>query len=168
MKCKDIERLVIASSDRLLDSEQFHAIRSHVEHCDKCLRLKEEVESLRSLLYPRPSFVIPEELDKKTYQKCKSEIYALQKNKKKVNLQQQLQSIPIHMKIVFISLLVLTVIWIVPFFKDFGLEGEALTLPAIFGLFLIAQNVVLLLFSPLLIRRFRSKGIQHTIYSIGG
>lgn len=157
MKCKDIEHLVLASSGKLPDSKQLHAIHLHVEHCIRCSRLKEDIESLRSLIQQRPNLVLPEDLDKKTYLRCQKEIQSLQNNKKKVSLQHHLQTIPIHMKVVFISLLVVTVIWIFPFFKDFGFVGESLSLPTIFGLFLIIQNAMMLLFAPLLIRRFRSK-----------
>jgi len=155
MKCKDIERLVIKSSGKLPDSKQLETIHLHVEHCNKCSRLKEDVESLRSLLRQRPTLVLPEDLDKKTYQKCVSEIQSLQKNKQRAGFGQHMQSIPIHMKAVFISFLVLTVIWIFPFFKDFGFSGEPLSVSTIFGLFWIIQNAMMLLFAPLLIRRFR-------------
>ncbi len=168
MKCKDIERLVIASSDKLPDSKQLHAIHLHVEHCIKCSRLKEDIESLRSLLQQRPNLVLPKDLDKRTYQKCLSEIQSLQKNTQKVKFRQQMQSIPIYMKVVFISLLVLTVIWIFPVFQDFGIAGEPLSVATIFGLFWIIQNVMMLLFAPLLIRRYQSKKTQNTIFSIGG
>ena len=165
MKCKDIERMVIASSGELRDAEQLSAIHSHVEHCSQCSGLKDDVESLRVLLQRRAEPVLPEDLDKKTYQMCKSEIHSLRKNTQGFKFRQQMQSIPMYMKIVFSSLLIVVVIWFFLFFKDFGLEGESLSLPAIIGLFLIIQNVGMLLLSPLLIRRFRSKDIQHTIYS---
>jgi len=161
MKCKDIERLVIASSGKLPDSKQFHAIHLHVEHCTKCSRLKEDMESLRSLLQQRPDPVFPEDLDKKTHQKCLSEIQSLQKNKQRAGFQQHLQSIPIHMKVVFISLLVVMVIWFFSNIENFGSGGgESLSMPTIFGLFLIIQNAMMLLFAPLLIRRFRSKKLN--------
>lgn len=152
MKCKDIERKIIASSGGFLD---------HVEHCSKCSHLKEDVESLRSLLQQRPNLVLPEDLDKKTYQKCQSEIQSLQKNTQKVKLRQPLQSIPIYMKVVFIFLLVVMVIWFFSFFEDFGIGGgESLSMPTIFGMFLIIQNAMMLLFAPLLIRRFRTKKLN--------
>ncbi len=158
MKCKDIERLVIASSDKLPDSKQLHAIHLHVEHCIKCSRLKEDIESLRSLLQQRTNLALPEDLDKRTYQKCLSEIQSLQKNTQRGKFRQQMQSIPIHMKVVFISLLVVMGIWIFSFLKDFGIGGgDTLSMPMIFGLFFIIQNVMMLLFAPLLIRRFKTK-----------
>ncbi len=161
MKCKDIERLVIASSGRLPDSKQLNAIHLHVEHCLRCSRLKEDVESLRSLIQQRPDLDLPEDLDKKTYQKCLSEIQSLQKNKQKVKLRQPLQSIPKYMKGVFIFLLVVMVIWFFSFFEDFGIGGgESLSMPTIFGMFLIIQNAMMLLFAPLLIRLIRSKKIN--------
>lgn len=168
MKCKDIERLVIASSGESPDSKQLDAVRLHVQHCVKCSRLKADIENLRSLLQQKSNPVLPEDLDKKTYQKCLSEIQSLQKNKQRADFQQYMQSIPIHMKVVFISLLVLTVFWIFPIFKDFGLAGESLSVSTIIGLFWIIQNMMMLLFAPLLIRRYQSKKTQNTIFSIGG
>ncbi len=158
MKCKDIERLVIASSDKLPDSKQLHAIHLHVEHCIKCSRLKEDVESLRSLLQQRTNLALPEELDKKTYQMCKNEIQSLQKNAHGTSFRQHMQTIPLHMKIAFISLPVVMVIWVFSFIEDIGTGGgEFLSMPTIFCLFLIIQNAMMLLFAPLLIRRFRTK-----------
>ncbi len=161
MKCKDIERLVIASSDKLPDSKQLHVIHLHVEHCSKCSLLRDDMENLRGLLQQRPNLVLPEDLDKRTYQKCQSEIQSLQKNTQKVKFRQQMQSIPIHMKIAFIILLVVMVIWFFSFFEEIGSGGgESLSMPAIFGLFLIIQNAMMLLFAPLLIRRFRTKKLN--------
>ncbi len=168
MKCKEIKSLIIASSGGLQDPNQLNAIDSHVEHCIKCSRLKEDMESLRNLMHRRGEPNLPEDLDKKTYLECLSEIHSLQNNKKKAYLQKQLLSIPIYMKVVFISLLVLTVIWIFPVFQDFGIAGEPLSVATIFGLFWIIQNVMMLLFAPLLIRRYQSKKTQNTIFSIGG
>lgn len=160
MKCKDIKRKIIELSGRLQDSKQLDAIHSHVEHCSKCLHLKEDVESLRSLLQRRAEPNLPEYLDKKTYQMCKSEIQSFQKNRQRADFQQHMQFIPIHMKVVFISLLVVMGIWLFSIFEDFGFGGESFSMPTIFGLFLIIQNVMMLLFAPLLIRRFRSKKLN--------
>ncbi len=161
MKCKDIEHKIIASSGGLTDSEQLKIIHSHVEHCSKCSHLKEDVESLRNLLQQRTEPNLPEDLDKKTYQMCQNEIQTLQKNTRGFNFQQHMQSIPIHMKIVFISFLVVMVIWFFTSFKDIGSGGgESLSMPMIFGLFLIIQNAMMLLFAPLLIRLIRSKKLN--------
>jgi hypothetical protein len=160
MKCKDIERMVIASSGGLPDSKQLDGVRLHVEHCGRCARLIEDMESLRSLLQRRAEPELPGDLDRKTYLKCLSEMQSLQKNKEKINLQQQLQSIPVYMKAVFIALFVVTIIWIFPFFKDFGFAGESLSFSTILGLFFIIQNAMMILFAPLLIQRFRSKKIN--------
>lgn len=168
MKCKDIQHKIIAASGGLQDSEQFKAIHLHVENCSKCSHLKEDVESLRVLLQRRSEPVLPEDLDKKTYQMCKSEIHSLQNNLQSTSFRKHLESIPVHMKVVFVSLLVVMVVWMFSFFKDFGIEGEGLSLPAIIGLFLIIQNAVMLLFSPLLIHRFRSKKLNTQYIQLGG
>ena len=168
MKCKDIETLIIESSGEFRDLDERETVFSHIEQCRRCSRLKEEMENMRSHLQQDTKPNLPEDLDKATYLKCLNELHSLQNNKKKSGLQQQIHSIPIYMKIVFVSLLVLTVFWIFPIFKDFGLAGDSLSVPTIFGLFWIIQNVMMLLFAPLLIRRYHSKKMQHTIFSIGG
>lgn len=168
MKCKDIKGKIIASSERLSASKQFHEIHSHVEDCSDCFHLKEDVESLRSLLLRSAPLVLPKELDKNTYLKCRKELHSLQMGERTTKIQQHLQSIPLYMKLVFMALLVLTGVWVVPFFKDFGFSGETLSASTIIGLFWIIQNVMILLLAPLLLRRSPLKKTQHTVTSIGG
>lgn len=161
MKCKDIKSLIIASSGGLPDSKQIQTIDLHVEHCSRCSHLREDMESLRDLLQQKTKFILPEDLDRKTYQMCQSEIQSLQKNPQRIKFRQHMQSIPIHMKVAFVFLLVVMVIWMFSLFEDFGSGGgESLSMPTIFGLFLIIQNVMMLLFAPLLIRRFRTKKLN--------
>ncbi len=168
MKCKDIEKLIIESSGEFSSLEERERILSHIQHCSRCSRLQEDLGNLRGLLNRGCEPDLPEDLDKKTYLKCLSEIYSLQNDKKKESLQKQLQSIPLYMKVVFISLLALTIFWIFPFFEDFGFADENLSFSTILGLFWIIQNIMMLLFAPLLIRRYQSKKNQDTFISIGG
>jgi hypothetical protein len=76
------------------------------------------------------------------------------------------QSIPFSIKAAFISLIVLTVIWTVPLLRELKLE-ESLSVAAIILMSLIFQNTVMLIFSPLLLRRLRMKRARFETYSAG-
>lgn len=168
MKCKDIEQWIYESSPENLDVELRDTVFQHLQNCSRCARLKEDMDGIRKLLQQRACPNLPEELDRSTYLKCRDEIHSLQDDKKKIGLGQHIQTIPVSMKIAFIALLVLTAVWILPIFEDFGFGGESVSFSTILGLFWIIQNVVMLLFAPLLIRRYQSKKEQQTNFSTGG
>lgn len=163
MKCKDIEGLLIESSGKKLDKRQFVEIERHAGHCARCARFKEDLENIRSVLGHMPRPTLPEDLDNKTYQMCKAEMASFKVEGKVFGSKAWFKSIPAFMKVAFICLIVLTAVWAILLFKDFSL-GESLSAPTIVILFLIIQNALMLLFAPLLLRRFRSKNPgMHTI-----
>ncbi len=65
-------------------------------------------------------------------------------------------SIPAYIWLALVSLVVLTVILILPLLKELAAE-EILSLQAIVTLSLMIQNAVMLFFSPLILRKFRGR-----------
>jgi hypothetical protein len=159
MKCKDIERLVIESSSERQDRSRMAEVEKHIEHCAACARLKEDLENMRNVLERMPQRPLPEDLDKKTYQMCRAELKTLLAEGKPARVWSWSRSIPTYIKVALISLLVLTVLWTASLLRDFRLE-ESLSVSTIIVLSLIIQNAMMLLFAPLLLRRFRSKKSQ--------
>ena len=148
MKCKDIERLIIESSERDLSEEELTQIKQHVSGCIQCARFQDDLEEIRihlkKMKEPFPSV----ELVKQTQLMCQAQMRA----------PRQIRSTPIPAFIwtAFIFLIVLTVILILPLSKDLILD-QTLSLPTVVVLALMIQNAVMLCFSPLLLRKYRSK-----------
>jgi len=55
MRCKDIERLIIDSSERKLSREERLAIDQHTAHCAECVRFQKDWERIRQSLKKMPA-----------------------------------------------------------------------------------------------------------------
>ena len=58
MRCKDIERLIIDSSDEDLSAEELRAIEKHVAHCALCARFRDDLEKIRMGVKTIPQSVL--------------------------------------------------------------------------------------------------------------
>jgi len=166
MKCKDIEYLVIESSPALLDERVKSEVDRHIDNCARCKRLEEEMADIRNALLSKSKPALPKDLDKRTYHLCRTEMVSSQRQGGVNSGKAWLKSIPFSIKAAFMSLIVLTVIWTVPLLRELRLE-ESLSVAAIILLSLIFQNTVMLIFSPLLLRRFRTNKTRFDNYSSG-
>ncbi|UCC41030.1 MAG: zf-HC2 domain-containing protein, partial [Candidatus Aminicenantes bacterium] len=74
MKCKDIERLIVDSSEDVLSPKDLSEIEQHVSKCAKCTRFQEDVRKIRLCLdettTPEPSV----ELVKQTQLLCHAKL----------------------------------------------------------------------------------------------
>jgi len=156
MKCKDIERLIIYSSGEDLSSEELSEIEQHVSECSKCVRFKEELEKIRLCLEEMPTLEPPAKLAKKTQLMCHARMKTLPLHAKRNAAQAILIRIPKPIWIALFSLVVLTVIWIFSLLEDFKLD-QPLSFQTMAVLFLMIQNAAMLLFAPILIRKYRVK-----------
>lgn len=157
MKCKDIERLIIESSEKDLSAEELFGIEQHISECVKCARFHEDLEKIRlyfkGMTLPAP----PDELVRQTRLLCLAKIRTLYEAERKIAGQILLMRIPRLIWIALFSLTALTLVWIFPLIKDFS-SDKPLSFQAVAVLFLMIQNAAMLFFTPLLIRRYRAKG----------
>lgn len=166
MKCKDIENLIIESGTVVLEERVKSEVDRHIKNCAQCSRLEEEMAGIRNALLQESQPALPQNLDERTYRLCRAEILSPHKEGGVLSQKAWLKSIPFSIKAAFISLIVLTVIWTVPLLRELKLE-ESFSVAAIILLSLIFQNTVMLIFSPLLLRRFRTKRTRFDNYSTG-
>lgn len=166
MKCKECERLILESYSEGLNEETKEEVERHMKGCERCARLEEEMAGIRNAFLRQCRPVLPQDLDEKTYQLCRAEMTSRQREGQVFGGKVWLKSIPFSIKAAFISLIVLTVIWTVPLLRELKLE-ESLSVAAIILMSLIFQNTVMLIFSPLLLRRLRMKRARLETYSTG-
>jgi anti-sigma factor RsiW len=156
MQCKNIERLIIVSSEEELSPEESKAVEQHLEDCAHCARLRDDLEKIRLGITTMPKPLLPPDLAQKTRQRCLDEIKLQPAPSKRVFSRIRSYAVPIYVWAAFIPLVILTVLLIAPIIKEIRLE-EPLTFESAAALTLLVQNAAMLFFAPILIRRYRSK-----------
>lgn len=155
MRCKNIERLIMASSDEELSPEEIKAVEEHLAGCTHCAQLRDDLKKIWMGVKSMPKPVLPPDLVEKTRQVCYSE-WKKQSEAAKSALRVSPSPIPIYVWAVLIVLTVLTMFITIPVISEIKLD-EPLTFKSAAVLALIIQNAVMLFFAPILIRKYRSK-----------
>ncbi len=156
MRCKDIERLIIDSSDEDLSSEELSAIEKHIVHCALCARFRDDLEKIRMGVKTMPQPALPPDLAQKTRLRCQAEISRRPAAVKKTAKLIPSDAIPKYVWAALLPLILLTVFALAPTLKGIRLD-QTLTFTSAAALTIIIQNAVMLLFAPILIRRRRWK-----------
>jgi hypothetical protein len=156
MKCRDVERLLVLGFDKIPDAESREALRAHLEACARCASGAEELEGLRTAL-PRRGGDIPAPpaaLIEKTRILCHEKLRLPEPSPGTPVLNSRLRRVPPAVWAATAGLLLMTAFILVPFFGEV-LLSEPLSYVSWIGLGFIVQNVLMLLSSPLLLRRWR-------------
>jgi anti-sigma factor RsiW len=156
MQCKDIERLIIVSSEEELTPEVLKITEQHLERCAHCARLRDELEKIRLGITTMPKPLLPPDLAQKTRQRCLDEMRLQPAPAKRVFSRIRSYPIPKYVWASLIPLVILTVLLIAPVIKEIRWD-ESLTFESAAALALLIQNAAMLFFAPILIRRYRSK-----------
>jgi anti-sigma factor RsiW len=156
MRCKDIQRLIIDSADEDLKSEEMRAIERHIAHCALCARFRDDLEKIRTGIQKMPPPILPPDLAQKTRLRCYAEMSRQPAAAPKIARLTPSEPIPKYVWAVLLPLILLTILIIVPAFKEIRLD-QTLTFTSVVALTIIIQNAVMLLFAPILIRRHRWK-----------
>jgi hypothetical protein len=154
MRCKDIERLIIDSSDEALSLEELSAIEAHIAHCALCARFQDDLEKIRIGVKAMPQPALPPDLAQKTRVRCHAEISQKPAAASKIARLIPSYPIPKYVWAVLLFLIILTVLIIVPELTEIRWD-QSLTFTSVVALSIIIQNALMLLFAPILIRRRR-------------
>ncbi len=155
MRCKDIERLIMASSDEELSPEEVKIVEEHLADCAQCAQLRDDIKKIWMGVKAMPKPVLPPELAEKTRERCYAELKK-QFEARKSTLRASASPIPIFVWAVLIALTLLTMFITIPVISEIKLD-ESLTFKSAAVLTLVIQNAVMLFFAPVLIRKYRSK-----------
>jgi anti-sigma factor RsiW len=156
MQCKDIERLIIISSEEELSPEVSKVIEQHLERCAQCARLRDDLEKIRLGITTMPKPLLPPDLAQKTRQRCLDEIRLQPAHAKRVFSRIRSNPVPIHVWAALVPLIIFTVLLVAPVIKEIRLD-ESLTFESAAALTLLIQNAAMLFFAPILIRKYRLK-----------
>ena len=147
MQCQQVEKILIEGI-----SEQSSAIRvrvqAHLEHCAQCRRLSEDLHKLHHEAKSLAAISAPEAMAGSVFKRCRSE------------LRSGIQPFPARVPIWILAcaglLFVLTVLWAYPVLKNLAAR-ENVSYSTALAITLLAQNMIMLLFAPLIIKKFRDR-----------
>jgi hypothetical protein len=142
MKCKDVEQVLLDCSPEDLSKEQIEEMQQHISHCAGCASLEEDLRKIRLHLQEIQFQMPSQEFLERTRELCHAQLDA--------------PTIPRYIWAALAALLVLTGVLMLPFAKEL-LQGQPFSFPLVSILVLIIQNLVMLLFAPVLIQRFRTR-----------
>lgn len=156
MKCQDIERLIIDSSEEDFHEEQKIRIEEHLARCPRCQQFQKDLEKIRAYLKeitpPYPSA----EVESRTRHLCHVQMGKSLSPEEKTSARIHTPAIPVYIWVALVSLTVLTLILTLPLITGLT-SDQPLPLPLVGVLVLVIQNAVMLCFSPILLRKYRMK-----------
>lgn len=157
MTCKKIQKMVL---DGWLPDQNSaeDPVSIHLEKCTACRMFFQDIKCLRSHLRPLPEVSVPPELDRKVLALSHQELSRTLRDMRQTALPDP--GIPVPRLVAFGMLFIIAVtLWIIlPGFGDLNLM-ETLTPRDRFILLLIGQNALMLIFSPVIFKKFAKK--QH-------
>ena len=137
--------------------------RSHLSQCSKCSSFQERYNSLRSELLnletPSPS----EKLEQQTKALCFDELLKQDEVISFADQNIKENETPLTLWVAFIVLIGLTLIWAFPVLKDY-VEDYVVTNHTIYLLMIVIQNILALMFAPILLRTLRLKKITFNYF----
>lgn len=149
MTCKEFQMLLINDRPDRISQQQIRSLARHVETCRECRVFREQLNRLRQKLEKTRAARLPARLDRMTRQHCLAELRKIEPGPRYRG-----KRVPRLVYGALLALIVVTLILIFPVIGDLSL-APPLTPGKILAVGLILQNAVMLLLSPLLIRKYR-------------
>ncbi|HDT11928.1 MAG TPA: hypothetical protein ENN58_04240 [bacterium] len=164
MQCKKFEYLIIESSERdLTDGEQLR-LQEHCSQCNDCAHFKESLEEIRFSLKHTAPPSLSSDLDKKT-----KHLFMLEIDRKKFSPGKEeipfRPPVPIYIWAAVALLTLLTSLLLFPELMTLN-SDQPISLRTIALLTVILQNTVMLFFTPLIIRRYKSMQRFSDLYNL--
>ena len=156
MRCKEIKHWLMESSEPDPMANAPDEIIRHTKLCDGCMHFGEDLKKIRAGLniikVPAPS----ESLFPTTQSLCHTRIEEMASTRDRVSGRADSSSLPKVVWAIIAALIGLTLYISLPVLKDLQ-PDQALTFQERIVLTIIIQNVAMLIFAPLLMRRHRHR-----------
>jgi anti-sigma factor RsiW len=146
MRCQDIERLMLESSEGEWTPEEQRTLEAHLKSCPDCAAFRDFRANLRSALEKTPAPDLDAELVEKVRRRCHGEL--LQKSSGRPT------GVPLSIWAAFGILTVITLGFFIPQIQEFFATKEFTPAMGVL-LAILLQNAVMLFFAPVIMRRHR-------------
>ncbi len=159
MKCKQVEKIIVEEFQSDLDKTIKLKLEDHLSGCSNCMSFKENYYSLRlrvkKIETPSPS----EEVTEQTKTLCYDEFLRQKEIILFADQKRQENETPLMVWFAFLVLLGLTLIWAFPVLKDY-VEEQLVTKHTIYLVMIVVQNILALIYAPVLFRIFKVKKLS--------
>jgi hypothetical protein len=151
MTCKAIEQMILESEERPLEESERRKVEAHLRDCRSCRAFENGRRTIREELKGLPRADLPPSLDLRTRRLC---LEALAGGSATASPAAGRARIPVPVIAVSVLFTVLAAIWLTVALVDVR-PGQTLPSGAWAALVFIAQNVLMLFLSPVVLRTTR-------------
>lgn len=162
MRCKHVRVLLVDRQPEQLSELESRLLNGHLENCGDCREFQRDIRLLQQGIQVIPNPLLTDDNDRITRQMCYREIETLVAGKEMKRQAQNRARIPRPVYLALMVLIALTLVLIFPVVGEWSFKSQ-LSLREILTLILVLQNALMLLLSPLLIRRYgRLSGLSRS------
>lgn len=159
MNCKQAEQLIIDSTEIELDPKTKNELDIHILTCPKCLSFRVDFQAIRLRLKRIPMPTPSSQLLEKTMERCHTELI----KQDEALVLGRIHAIPVTtprwILIALAGLVVLSIITALPGLTDF-IKNHSVSNYIIIAAIILIQNIIMLLFTPILLRLKALKNIS--------
>ncbi len=166
MNCKQVEQLIIESTEIELDPKTKRELEIHILTCPKCLGFREHFEKIRLSLNRIPMPTPSSQLLEKTMDQCHAELIKQDEAFVLGGIPVKRANTPGWILVALAGLVVLSIITALPGLRDFIKDHPVSNFTIIVAIILI-QNIIMLLFTPILFRLKILNNISDQVNLIG-
>lgn len=153
MKCKHFRSLILEQPDRELTAGESRMLADHLSGCRECLAFKQELLLLGGLIGENRFPELSTDVEREVRKRCHRAL------RERETAKQAAEKIPAWLGIprgILLSLFLLVAITMILILTGFGeiSIGNTLSAGDLLILMLVLQNAVMLLFSPVLFRKY--------------
>ncbi len=154
MKCQQAEKLIISLSE--LNEKERRELDNHLSQCPKCIKFKKQFEILHRKIGEEKFLTPSESLQQQTKMRCHQEMSSQSVAAGSTDGEKAPLEIPLFARITLTILIALLLSWGVPVLKDY-IEKDVLTGETIYLFIMLIQNILALMFAPILLRFLKLK-----------
>ena len=156
MRCKDIKHWLMESSESDPMADAPDDIVRHIAQCDACMRFGEDLKKIRTGLHVSRIPAPGESLFHRTRSLCHTRIEAMALPRSRIIGRGDSSSLPKVVWAIIATLIGLTLFISLTVLKDLQ-PDQTLTFQERIVLTIIIQNIAMLIFAPLLMRKHRHR-----------
>lgn len=157
MRCKKAEKLIIDSTETILEPKTKNDLENHITNCQKCSAFKEDFHKIRLGVNKIQILKPSDQLSNLMIELCHNELIRSDAPHAWLTMNSVPMTTPRWILGALVGLTVLTIVALLPILGIFLIDNSSSTYLFLFAI-IVFQNIITLFFAPIL---FRLKTLKH-------